>query len=72
MIFIGRFKITMKSFAGNEALCKRKLSLIILFIIFRSTERFALRLATTMPKRGCSSVFSLDSTVKNSLLDLVA
>lgn len=62
----------MKSLAGNDALFKRKLSRIILFIIFRSTERLALRLATTIPKRGWSSVFSLDRMVKNSLLDLVA
>ncbi len=54
MIFIGRFKITMKSFAGSDDLFKRKLSRIILFIIFRSTERLALRLATTIPKRGWS------------------
>ena len=62
----------MKSFAGNIALFKRKLSRIILLIIFRSTERLALRLETTIPKRGWSSVFSLDSMVKNSLLDFVA
>lgn len=62
----------MKSFAGNDALFKRKLSRIILFIMFRSTDRFALRFATTIPKRGWSSVLSLDSMVKNTLLDFVA
>ena len=62
----------MKSFFGSDALFNRKLSRIILLIIFRSTERFALRLATTIPKRACPALFSLESTVKNSLLALFA
>ena len=72
IVFIGRFKITMKSFFGNDALFSRKLSRIILLIIFRSTERFALRFATTMPKRACPALLSLERMVKKSLLVLFA
>ena len=69
---MGRFKITTKSFAGNSALFVRKVSLIILFIKFRSTERFRFRFAITTPRRGKPAVFSLDKMVKTSLLDLLA
>lgn len=68
---MGRLKITTKSFAGNCALFRRKLSLIILLIKFRSTERFTFRFTTTIPKREIPSVFSLDNTVKASLLNFV-
>ena len=69
---MGRFKITIKSHEGKVVLSKRKLSRTIRLITFLSTARLARRFETTTPKRGCPTVFSLDSMVKNSLLDFVA